>query len=194
MTISRADNNTEKPKEKHVRIIYVSVATVLGEMHRPALGDGPVGTATLAQVAKHIGAAAPTDIVVFAKQPWHYAGRGSDTQLRAHPQVHHDFPETILVIKPDEEAVWTSDRSFQITGVRPSADPSHSSAAFPEATGTFPDWAFTNDPISCREETPGRWVARSGVPKVGAHKHMYKIRFTIENDDIDPDVYCGGSN
>ena len=37
------------------------------------------------------------------------------------------------------------------------------------------------------------WVARSGVPKVDAHKHLYKISFTIEGDAIDPDGYCSGN-
>src|SRR5437868_9325179 len=165
----------KKANEKHVRIIFVSVETVLHDMHASSLGSGPVTAATLAHVAKHIGRAEPTDVVVFNKQPWHFAGHGNDKQLRAHPQVHHDFPETILVLKPNEEAVWSSDRAFTITLVKPSGDPSHPHPGFPEGPPPFPDYPFANSPINTREESTGVFAARSGVPKPEARKHMYKI-------------------
>src|SRR4051812_24600783 len=102
MDTSRADQPTRdagKPKQKHVRIIYVPVAAVAGGIQPGALGGGIVATATLAQVAKHIGTPEATDIIVFNKAPWHFAGHGTDKQLRAHPQVHIDFPETVLVVQ-----------------------------------------------------------------------------------------------
>jgi len=37
-------------------------------------------------------------------------------------------------------------------------------------------------------------VARSGVPKAEAAKHMYKVSFMVDNDPIDPDAYCSGGN
>jgi hypothetical protein len=182
------------PKEKHVRIIYVPVDVVLAEMQKNTLGSEPVDTVTLAHVAKHIGAAAPTDIIVFNKQPWHFAGRGSDKQLRAHPQVHHDFPETILVLKPDEEAVWTSDRLFVVTDAKPSGVV-HPHPGFVEGTNHPDPYPFGfPKPIQARQETTGTWRVHSGTPSVGAQLHMYKISFSIETDDIDPDVYCGDSN
>jgi hypothetical protein len=201
MTPNRTDRHAREPetpndtpKARHVRIIYVPLARVLADMQTDTLGSGPVGIATLAHVEKHIGVAAPTDVVVFNKQPWNFAGHGNDKSLRAHPQVHIDFPETILVLKPGEEAVWTSDKEFEITRIQPSGGTAHSHPGFEEAPGPFPDYPFASHPILTREETPGRWVAHSGVPKTAAQKHMYKISFSIETDDIDPDVYCGGSN
>lgn len=173
-------------KEKHVRIIYVPLdAVVRDAAARAVLGDRPADTATLQDVAKHIGAPAPTDIIVFNGQPYHYAGHGTDKRLREHPQVHHDFPETVLVLKPGEEAVWTSDRFFEVTkaefsGVHPGFTDS----------GTPDPYPFPLRPIRALEDAPGRWSAHSGEPKDGARQHVYKISFTIETDDIDPDVYC----
>lgn len=186
MTPTRPESN-EKPKEKHIRIIYVPVEVVLADMQRDTLGTEPAGTVTLAHVAKHIGTPAPTDIVVFNKQPWHFAGHGTDQRLREHPRVHRDFPETVTVLKPGEEAVWTSDRNFQIVDAQPAG---HAHPEFIEASGPFPRYPFANHPIVTREETHGRWVAHSGVAKTDAQQHMYKIIFSIETEDIDPDVYC----
>src|SRR5262245_40992377 len=41
---------------------------------------------------RNVGTPRPTDILVFEKQPYHFAAGG----LHAHPQVHIDFPDTIL--------------------------------------------------------------------------------------------------
>src|SRR5215207_9778019 len=93
-----------KENEKSVHIIFVSEHEVPSELHQTSLGNVPMPAATLSQVAKHIGQPAPTDIVVFAKRPWHFAGRaGQPKELRAHPQVHRDFPETVLVLGKNEQ-------------------------------------------------------------------------------------------
>ena len=190
----RASGPKRDDRRKHVHIIHVPVEVVLTDMRANTLGNGPVGPATLTHVAKHIGAPEPTDIVVFNKQPWHFAGPGSLKELRGHPQVHRDYPETILVVKPNEEAVWWSETRFQITTIRPSGDPAHAHPRFPEGPHPAPDYPFTGaSPIVTeRVADPGGdyWEARSGVPKPAAHQHMYKISFRIEGDDIDPDAYC----
>jgi hypothetical protein len=187
-----------KEGEKSVHIIFVPEQEVLNELHQTSLGNGPMPAATLAQVVKHIGHPAPTDIVVFAKRPWHFAGRpGQPKELHAHPQVHRDFPETVLVLGKNEQAVWWSEKAFTVTGVVPSGDQSHSHPGFEEATNTPPQWPFNGpDPLITRVEPHNNndlFVARSGVPKADAAKHMYKVSFEIENRSIDPDVYCGGN-
>jgi hypothetical protein len=185
--------------EKHVHIIYVPDEVILAEMRVTAFGERQAGTITLAHVAKHIGQAAPTDIVVFNKEPYHFAGRppGQPMQLRRHPQVHHDFPETILVIKPNEQAVWWSEKEFEVTDVEPSAHAAHPLADFPEGPNPPPRYPFTiPSPIHARLEHHAHgefWIVRSGVPKPEAHKHMFKISFTIGGHAIDPDGYCSGN-
>jgi hypothetical protein len=188
---------TPKEGEKTVHIIHVPVEQIENELHAHGLGHGPVEPATLAQVARHIGQPAPTDIIVFAKQPWHFAGRsGHPKELKSHPQVHRDFPETVLVLEKNEQAVWWSEKQFTVTHVAPSADPSHAHARFPEAANTPPPYPFNGpDPMITRVEPHNNsdvFVARSGVPKADAAQHMYKISFTIDSDPIDPDVYCEG--
>ena len=191
MSMEKPKEPTEKLKEKHVRIIYVPVDVVVRDAaRRAAMGDARADTATLADVAKHIGTPAPTDIVVFNKQPYHFAGVGADKRLREHPQVHIDFPETVLVLKPGEQAVWTSDRSFEITRAVPSGG--HGGPNFPEI-GTPEPYPFPNQPIRADLRPAGQWIAESGAPKPGARAHMYKISFTIETDDVDPDVYCSSN-
>ena len=178
----------ETLKQKLVRIIYVPVDVVVRDAgRRTVIGGEHADTATLADVAKHIGAPNPTDIIVFNKRPYHYAGHGTDKRLRDHPQVHLDFPETVLVLRPGEEAVWMSDRYFEVTDARWSGG--HGHPGFAE-TGTPEPYPFPGTrPIRAVIDA-GRWVAHSGEPTPGARQHMYKIRFTIETDDIDPDVYC----
>jgi hypothetical protein len=202
VTSTGTDRAKRKPNLKDhevgVQIIFVAVDQILNEMQLNTLGNGPIGTATLAQVAKHIGQPAPTDVVVFAKQPWHFAGRpGQSKELRRHPQVHQDFPETILVIRPKQEAVWWSEKEFQITTIKPSGDPAHPHPGFPEALSPPPQYPFTGtNPIATRLEPHSGtdfWIARSGIPKTEAHEHMYKISFKIDGDAIDPDGYCSGN-
>jgi hypothetical protein len=165
-------------------------------MRLSSLGNAPIGTATLAHVEKHIGTTAPTDVVVFAKRPWHFAGRppAHPIQLRSHPQVHHDFPETILVlsVSKKQQAVWWCEKEFNITQVQPSHHPAQ--PGFPEAITAPPAYPFPIPaPIVARLEhhdSRDMFVARSGVPISAAKEHMFKISFTIENDTIDPDTYC----
>jgi hypothetical protein len=181
-----------------VHIIHVPVEQIEGELHVTGLGRGPVTAATLLQVAKHIGQPEPTDIVVFAKQPWHFAGHpGQPKALRSHPQVHHDFPETVLVLGKNDQAVWWSEKPFQVTKVVPSDHPPNSDR-FPESLSAAPRYPFNGpDPLITRTEPHGNgdlFVSRSGVPKADAAQHMYKVSFMIDNDQIDPDAYCSGGN
>jgi hypothetical protein len=174
----------------------VPLEVILNEMHLSNLGTAPIGTATLAHVEKHIGKVAATDVVVFAKRPWHFAGRlpAHPFQLRAHPQVHHDFPETILVlsISKKQQAVWWSETEFNITHVQPSGHPAH--PGFIEASTVPPAYPFPIPApiVAQREHHNSRdiFVARSGVPITTAKEHMFKISFTIGNETIDPDTYC----
>lgn len=195
-------STTPVPKEgeKTVHIIFVQEEVILNELHQTSLGNGPIPAATLSQVAKHIGQPAPTDIIVFAKRPWHFAGRaGHSKELRAHPQVHRDFPETVLVLGKNEQAVYWSERNFQVTDVQPSDDPSHRNDSFPEADSAAPRYPFegqnpmVTQPPS-QDDARQFFTARSGKPKPEAAGHMYKITFDIENQSIDPDVYCGSGN
>jgi len=187
-----------KANEKHVHIIYVSAQLILDEMKVKAFRGVGADTVTLGHVQKHILNPGPTDIIVFNKEPYHYAGDppGKPMELREHPQVHHDFPETIVVIRPNEQVVWWSDRAFEIIDAMPSTHGPHDPHRFPESLEPPPPYPFTvASPIPARPERHQRgefWVARSGVPKVDAHQHMYKIKFKIENDEIDPDGYCSG--
>jgi hypothetical protein len=197
---SRSKTAGPPPKqgEKAVHIIHVPVEQIESELHVTGLARGPVTPATLSQVAKHIGQPEPTDIIVFAKQPWHFAGpNGQPKALRSHPQVHHDFPETVLVLGKNDQAVWWSEEPFQVTKVVPSDHPPNS-ARFPEADNGAPLYPFNGpDPLVTRIEPHSNgnlFVARSGVPKADAAKHMYKVSFMIDNEPIDPDAYCSGGN
>ena len=193
---SNAMNLAAPPKtdntERAVHIIHVPVEIILGEMRLSALSEGPVGTVTLKQVEKHIGQPAARDIVVFNKQPWHFAGPSGQLQLRSHPQVHIDFPDSVVVLSigGNQKAVWWSETSFTITSVRPS--PHHPNPHFPEAATTPPQYPFTDSLVTRVENHNGRdlFVVRSSVPVPGAANHMYKIVFTIGGDPIDPDAYC----
>jgi hypothetical protein len=192
---SNLSNGPElKDDEMGVHIIYVPVSIILAEMHLTALDQGTANTVTLAQVAKHVGAALPTDIVVFACEPWHFAGHpGHPRRLQAHPDAHHTFPETVLElsIKGREKAVWWSETPFSITGVTPSG-PGHANFHYPEAGSPATREPFTWSPVAERIMVGGReiHVVRSSVPFPAAEQHMYKIEFTIGGDAIDPDVYC----
>ena len=73
--------------------------------------------AQLAEAATfdHIGSPAPTDVIVFARRPWHYV----DGKLRKHPEVHHDYPDTVLEldVARGEKVLWWSERVFTITNI-----------------------------------------------------------------------------
>jgi hypothetical protein len=163
-----------------VHIIFVPLAAV-----STAVIDGYVSTVTLKEVAKHIGAAAPHDIVVFAGQPFHFA----QGELRAHPKVHHDCPETVVKLyrKRGERAVWWSERPFAITHITQEEPKNIDKAETPFGLPkTEPEKGIASG---------GIFVARSAVPDARADNQEYKITFTIEGESqpVDPNMYCDGN-
>jgi hypothetical protein len=161
--------------EKGVHILRLSIT---GGESGAASPDSAVE-----DVARKIGPPKPTDIIVFDRQPLHFAGGA----LHAHPQVHVDHPETILElsISRRERAVWWSELNFTITDI----DYSHHAA---RVTGAPKD-PFSA-PLQTRQEDDGAgkiiYVVRSTVPVVASQGQTYKIKFTIGGDDIDPDMSC----
>jgi hypothetical protein len=176
-----------------VHIILVPLDPVLKEMHVDKLASGDVDTVTLTQVEKHVGQPQPTDIVVFANEPWHYAGPPGQKHLRAHPNVHIQFPETVLVLSvgDQDQAVWWSEQSFDITAIG-LAGPAHANPHFAEATTPPPPYPFNLPVTRLEQNLQGQdiYVARAAPPIPGTEHHMYKIEFTIGTDTIDPDMYC----
>ena len=183
--------------EVGVHIIYVPLALILAELRLDAAGAAPVGTVALSQVARHIGNALPTDIVVFDNQPWHFAGLpGHPRSLQAHPMAHQKFHDTVLVLSrnAEQKAVWWSETPFEDMKIRPSKHrPSQSErAVYPEAKTDPPESPFEK-PLEVCVEPCSRgplYVVRSGIPVLAAERHMFKISFTIDGHTIDPDAYC----
>lgn len=172
------------PGEIGVHIIYVPDEVVLAELHGASVGAPPIAMATLKMVEKHVGRPAVTDIIVFAGQPWHYANGA----LRPHPQVHIDYPETVLRIRrqKQERAVWWSERPFEILKVRPEPPVRDDAALYPFTTAV----RTSDEPGTDHQMI---YVARSSVPVVGADFQEYKIEFRMEGRDIDPNMYCDGN-
>jgi len=163
-----------------VHIIFVPISAVSADLY-----CGQVSTVVLAAVAAHIGAAAPHDIVVFAGQPFHFAGG----QLREHPRVHHDYPETVVKVHRlrNERAVWWSERPFAMTRISPHETLKPGKVEMPFALPkTEPERAFNDT---------GIFVARSTIPDIRADDQEYKITFTIDGElqPIDPNMYCDPS-
>jgi hypothetical protein len=134
----------------------------------------------LHQVATRIGKTpAMTDVVVFGGRPFHFAGG----KLRDHPQVHRDFPGTILVLYKSRRntAVWWSEEQFTITRIE---------KEHPQNAGTA-DYPFDETPVTMPEGD--LWVARSKVPKDTAYGQQYKITFTMGGRTIDPNMDCDGN-
>jgi len=163
--------------EKGVHILRLSIYG--GESGAPP-PDSAVGAVT-----KQIGPPKPTDIVVFDHQPWHFAGGA----LKSHPQVHVDHPETILQlsISRGEKAVWWSEEHFTITDI----DYSHHSTRVAGAPKNPFSAPFETVPV---DDGKGKtiFVSRSTVPVAQSEGQMYKIKFNIGGENIDPDMSCGG--
>ena len=175
LSLSTGPKVPDVQKNKRVHILQLSM-------------DGGESSASppdsaIEDVAKQIGPPKPTDIIVFDHQPWHFAGGA----LRSHPRVHVDYPETILQlsISRGETAVWWSEENFTITDI----DYSHHAPRAAEA----PKNPFSA-PLETRPEDDGSgkriYVARSTVPVPKSKGQMYKIKFTIGGENIDPDMSC----
>ena len=139
--------------------------------------------AQLAEAAKfaHIGSPAPTDVIVFARRPWHYV----DGKLRKHPEVHHDFPNTVLEldVARGEKALWWSERDFSITLIA-----GHDGAIAPDPFAV----PVTRPEAGVDHATPTTiHVARAPVPSASSRGHEYKITFTSDGvGPIDPNMRC----
>lgn len=140
----------------------------------PVVSPADPTDAELEKVAAHVikvhgRPPAMTDVVAFGGKPYHYAGG----KLRKHPQVHHEFPGTILVLYRGmgNSAVWWSEVGFEITTIAPL----HKAAPYP----------FSVPPVT-RPEAGGIWVARSTVPVPGADHNQYKVSYVTESRTIDP--------
>jgi hypothetical protein len=180
-----ADGPTLDDAELGVHIIYAP----------ESCGGGQTGAAALSQVASQIGKPDPTDIVVYDRQPWHSAGLpGHKKQLWAHPKVHEDFRETVLVISRSKlhKVVWWSETPISDFTIAPSGQPGHAHEFYPEADSIPPASPFERPLEVCVESCNGRdlYVVRSSVPKASADHHMFKISFTMDGYPIDPDAYC----
>lgn len=168
----------------HIILLQTECASGGSSAERPTQDE-------LKEAGKEAGVPRPTDIVVFDHRPWHFAGN----QLRSHPKVHDDFPETILQlsISKKQRAVWWSEKRFEITEIKPSADPAHPHHGFPEAATDPVRYPFADPHVTrIEQDVDGLdvFVVRSSVPVDGAKNHMYKISFTMGGDAIDPDMYC----
>ena len=141
--------------------------------------------AQLAEAATfdHIGSPAPTDVIVFARRPWHYV----DGKLRKHPEVHHDYPDTVLEldVARGEKVLWWSERGFTITNIA-AHDP------LVTAPPPFAEMPVTRPEPGVDHPTPTTiHVARAPVPSASARGHEYKITFTnTEVGSVDPNMRC----
>ncbi|MBI3493042.1 MAG: hypothetical protein HY047_14870 [Acidobacteria bacterium] len=165
--------------EKGVHIIRIPRTLGTGEPtgSHPTPAARQAAEKLLAQVKP-----GPTDIVVWARQPWHVV----NGDLKDHPQVHADFPQTILTlsVKEKEKAVWWSEAFFEIVGI----DYSHHAKRISGA----PKNPFTSDFVTQLEVSGGEefYVVRSTSPVDTAVGQQYKISFKMGVDAIDPDMSC----
>lgn len=163
--------------EKDVHIIFVPDDAV------PCVSHANPTTAELQQVATHIGKPELTDVIVFAGQPWHFAGDA----LRKHPDVHKRFPLTILKLyrRTGDRAVWWSEHELTITGID-KEEPKHDNTAI---------YPFSQKPETRVEIVMDKtiWVARSTVPVDTAYGQEYKITFVMDGKKIDPNMDCIGN-
>jgi hypothetical protein len=166
--------------EKGVHIIKLVPTAALAEVMNATPTD-----AQLTEACLHVGKPAPTDIVVFDHQPWHVV----NGQLKAHPQVHIDHPETILTISfsARERPVWWSEEPFTIKGIQRSH---HGTSV-----AGSPDYPFDAGvmPLAAQAERDlhGRpvFVARATTILKASVGQTYKINFSM-GEDIDPDMSC----
>jgi hypothetical protein len=164
--------------EKGVHIMRLFIVTPGGPGGAAAGAPAPAGGPPVAQ---NIGAPSPTDILVFDHQPFHSVGG----QMKSHPQVHIDHPETILHLSVgnQEKVVWWSEEQFAILEVNPSHhDPNPGPYPFEVKPQTEESRDLNGRKI---------FISRSTVPKDAAINHRYKIKFSTAGEIIDPDMSCG---
>jgi hypothetical protein len=146
----------------------------------------------LTEAARYIGHPDLTDVIVFAGRPWHYA----EGKLRKHPEVHDDFPHTVLELSVErgERAVWWSEFEFKITKI---AEHPHDGTDTPAAVPHDPAPPPFDSPATQAEDDVDKsqakiHVARSTVPDPGAKGFEYKITFIKngQSKEIDPNMRC----
>jgi hypothetical protein len=182
MTMATAENLSRGPvmAERAVHIIFVPDGVAGVDAASEALPTDE----QLAEAASfiYIGNPALTDVIVFAGRPWHYA----DGKLRKHPEVHNDFPNTVLELNVarGERVLWWSEHEFNITQIAGHA-PQDIGAPDPFAAipPTRPEDGADHPPTTIH-------VARAPVPSQGSIGHEYKITFTSGGRSIDPNMRC----
>ena len=169
----QTEGPTLAPGDKAVQII------VLGG----TVETGPTAAIGNAAVISGIAKIRARDIIVIGSQPFHFAAH----QVREHPKVHHDCPDSILQLSVADQnkAVWWSTEPFEITSIK--GDPEHGSKDAP--------YPFTSEPKTILEDTQDAkkkiHVARSSVPTTDAIGFHYKITFKVNDELVDPNIYCG---
>jgi hypothetical protein len=178
MTLKLSAGPVLAAEERGVHIIFVPDG---------AVSCGSPGNPTddeLTKVAELVGFPAPTDIIVFCGQSYHFAGE----KLKKHPGVHGTNPETVLKLdrRTHDRAVWWSETQFTITGI---------AQEHPQNSRLAPS-PFAGSPVTTREPdstTGPLWVARSPLPTNNAYGQEYKITFQMEGRTIDPNMECGNN-
>jgi hypothetical protein len=171
--------------KKNTKDLLVHIIKVVEDP--PQSHSASATPAGLKEAARLVGKPAPTDIVVFAHQPWPVV----NGELKAHPQVHIDHPETILRVSyaKKEQPVWWSEQPFTITAVHES----HHGGAGPAAGAPHIDpFDGPQPPYVAQPETDAGghetiWLVRAPTIVQLAIGHTFKITFNI-GEDIDPDM------
>ena len=161
--------------ERAVHVIFYPEGEWPGSDVMPTSGEREI-------VAGQVGDVQPTDVIIYRRRPWHKV----DGALREHPQVHHDYPHTVLTLRVEmDRAVWWSEHVFAITQIVPHE---HAAGA---TDGPEP---FARPATRAEIDIDGRgdaiYVARSVVPRAAARNHEYKINLTRQGIVIDPNMRC----
>jgi hypothetical protein len=168
----QTEGPTLEPGDKAVQIIVLGGAVETGQT--AAIGN--------AAVISGIAKIRARDIIVIGSKPFHFAAH----QVREHPKVHHDCPDSILQLSVADKnrAVWWSTQPFTITNIE--GDPEHGLKDAP--------YPFTSELKTIREDSLDAkkiHVVRSSVPTTDAIGFHYKITFEVNGHLVDPNIYCG---
>jgi len=176
LTLSRGPNLTPGI-DKGVHIIFYPPEGP-GPEPSPEDLDAAASAINLAASAsgQHV---APTDVVVIRDRPYHMVGG----ELKKHPEVHHDHPETMLDLKVEiQQGVWWSEEAFTIERIQPHGTPPPNAPSTP-----FPKPEAAPGPDAAGRDIH---VARSRTPDKAARGAEYKLTFNRSNRPIDPNMRC----
>ena len=127
-----------------------------------------------------------TDIVVVGKEPASVRGTGQERRLMAHDHHHTD---TVLRVWTECDTIeYQCDERFEITGVERKGWKIYDAPENPFGLGKA-DYVAQDK----GRDANGKplWVWTSGLLPASANNQQYKMTFTIDNQEIDPDVVCG---